>query len=135
MCPSVHRLTGGHSQGGRRAVTVALALLLLTGCASAPAAPVESITPLVGKWAGTVETEKGSQQFFYLTVNPDQTIVATWGIYWSWGRIALADGQATYRLNPPPLEGTVRFYQGNGTATLYLDDLWATFHAVVTKQQ
>ncbi len=117
-----------------RSVAVAVVLMLLTGCASSPPTPVTSIGPLVGKWAGTVVTERGFQQFFYLTINADQTLVATWGIYWSWGRIELANGQATYRMTPPPLEGTLRFYQDNGKPTLYMDDLWATFHAVVTKQ-
>ena len=77
---------------------------------------------------------KGTQEFFYLTINADQTLVAEWGINWSWGRVTLANGQATYQMNPPPLEGTLRFYQGNGKPTLYMNDLWANFYAVVTKQ-
>ena len=113
---------------------VAVLLVLFTGCASSPPTPVTSISPLVGKWAGTVTGERGGQQFFYLTINADQTLVATWGINWSWGRVTVANGQATYQMAPPPLEGTLRFYQGNGRPTLYMDDLWANFYAVVTKQ-
>ena len=117
-----------------RPAAVAVLLVLLTGCASSPPTPVTSIGPLVGNWAGTVVAERGAQQFFYLTINADQTLVATWGINWSWGRVTLANGQATYQMTPPPLEGTLRFYQGNGKPTLFMDDLWANFYAVVTKQ-
>ncbi len=82
-----------------RSAAVAVLLVLLTGCASSPPTPVTSIGPLVGKWAGTVVAERGTQQFFYLTINADQTLVATWGINWSWGRVTLANGQATYQMN------------------------------------
>jgi len=116
-----------------RSAALAVAVVLLVGCASATPTPVTSIDPLVGKWAGTVETDRGSQQFFYLTINADQTLVATWGVYWSWGRVTVANGQARYQMTPPPLEGTFRLHQDGGKSTLYIDDLWATFHAVVTR--
>jgi hypothetical protein len=136
--PSPRVTTSRASRLPRRSVTrsaaVAVLLVLFTGCASSPPTPVTSISPLVGKWAGTVAAERGGQQFFYLTLNADQTLVAMWGINWSWGRVTVANGQATYQMTPPPLEGTIRFYQGNGKPTLYLDDLWANFYAVVTKQ-
>jgi len=117
-----------------RSAVVAISLMLLTGCASSPPTPVASIGPLVGKWAGTVTAEKGSQEFFNLTINADQTLVASWGLNWTWGRITVANGQASYQMTPPPLEGTFRFYAGNGKPTLYMNDLWANFYAVVTKQ-
>ena len=124
-------MTTGRSGG--RSASVAVVLAFLAGCASATPTPVTSVDPLVGKWAGTVETDRGNQQFFYLTINADQTLVATWGVYWSWGRVTVANGQARYQMTPPPLEGTFRLYQVGGKPTLYIDDLWATFHAVVTR--
>src|SRR5262245_28305081 len=105
--------------------------MLLTSCASVP--PVTSIEPLLGKWAGTLD-RGGPLVPFYLDIHPDQTIVATWGLNWAWGRITIANGKAAYELSPPPLEGTVRFYRQDGKPTIYLDDLFATFHAVVTPQ-
>ncbi len=85
-----------------RAAAGAVVLILLNGCASARPTPVTSIGPLVGKWSGTVETDRGYQQFFYLTINADQTLVASWGVYWSWGRVIVSSGQATYQMTPPP---------------------------------
>jgi hypothetical protein len=113
---------------GRYAL-VPLALTLLAGCASVPA--VTSIEPLVGHWAGTLDLG-GPLIPFYLTVKPDQTIVATWALNWANGRITIANGRATYQMTPPPQEGTIRFYQGNGKPTIYMDDLFLSFHAVVT---
>jgi hypothetical protein len=115
-----------------RAAVVAVTLALLTGCASAPPSPVVSIEPLVGRWSGTVDLGRGLE-FFYLTIHPDETIVARWRVNWAYGRITIVNGQATYQMTPPPLEGTVRFYH-DGKPTLYLDDLFASFHAVVTPQ-
>src|SRR5262245_5747759 len=112
-----------------RSLAVVLGLLFLGSCAPVP--PVTSIEPLVGKWSGTLDTG-GPLEPFYLTINPDQTIVASWGINWAWGRITIANGQATYQLRPPPLEGTVRFYQ-EAKPTIYLDDTFASFHATVRR--
>ena len=123
-----------------RSTAAVISLTLVAGCASAPPAPVTSIAPLVGKWAGTVAVGKGdvgkggALEPFYLSINADQTLVATWGVNWSWGTITVANGQATYQMTPPPFEGTMRFYPDNGKPTLYLDDLFASFQAVVTRQ-
>jgi hypothetical protein len=111
--------------------SMALAVTLLAGCASVP--PVTSIEPLVGKWAGILD-RGGPLTPFYLTVNPDQTIVATWALTWANGRITIADGRATYQMTPPILEGTIRYYPGPGKPTIVMDDLFESFHAVVHPQ-
>ena len=116
-----------------RCVGVAVSLALLTGCASAPPTPIISIAPLLGKWSGTLD-QGGPREFFYLTVNADQTFVASWGINWSNGRITIANGKATYQMSPPPLEGTLTLYEGEGKPQLYMQDLWQAFRAIVTKQ-
>jgi hypothetical protein len=117
-----------------RSAAVAVTLMLVAGCASSPAATLTGVEPLVGKWSGTVD-RGGPRQFFYLTINADQTLVAAWGLNWTSGRITITNGQATYQMTPPPLEGTVRLYQEDGKSTLYMDDLFASFRAVVTKQE
>ncbi len=67
-------MTTGRSGG--RSAALAVIIGLVAGCASATPTKVTSIDPLVGKWAGTVESERGSQQFFYLTINADHTLVS-----------------------------------------------------------
>jgi hypothetical protein len=118
-----------------RSGPVLLVLLLLAGCASSPpATPLAGVGPLVGKWAGTVSIGRRFDQPFYLTINPDGTFVATWGSNWNWGTIKIEGGQARYEMAPPPREGVLRFYAQNVRATLYMDDLWGGFNAVVRKQ-
>ena len=119
----------------RRRLAVAVSLVLLTGCAtaSAPPTPITSITPLVGKWSGTVD-QGGRPEFFYLTINPDQTFVASWGINWCNGRITIANGMATYQMTPPPLEGTMVLYGDGGKPSLQMQDTWQSFRAIVTQQ-
>ena len=121
-------------QGWRRSAACVAMIALLTSCASVPPTPVTSIEPLVGKWSGTVDTGRGPLQFFYLTINPDQTLVATWGLNWAWGTVTLANGRASYRMNPPPLEGSIVYFRSDGRESLTLNDLFANFYATVTRQ-
>ena len=117
-----------------RFIAVGILVALLAGCASAPPTPIDSIEPLVGKWAGTVTPEGGSQLFFYLTVNPDRTIVANWGVNWANGSISVANGKATYKMQPQQYEGVITYYQGPGKPTIYMKDTFLVFYAVATKQ-
>ncbi|MCI0546458.1 MAG: hypothetical protein L0027_04165 [Candidatus Rokubacteria bacterium] len=122
-------------RAGVRSGPILLILMLLAGCASSPpATPLTGVEPLVGKWAGTVSIGRRFDEPFYLTVNPDGRFVATWGSNWNWGTITVASGQGRYQMAPPPREGVLRFYQQDGRATLFMDDLWGGFNAVVTKQ-
>ena len=63
-----------------RATFVLGALALLAGCATVPSIPLTDIGAIQGKWRGTITVGLGPPQFYYLTVNPDSTIVAEWGI-------------------------------------------------------
>jgi hypothetical protein len=116
----------------KRSAVMGLVLMMLGGCASATPAPVDSIAPLVGKWSGTVD-QGGGLQFFYLTVHADGSFVATWGLNWSWGTITLENGRASFQMTPPLREGTLRYYPDEGKPQLFMDALFANFHAVVTK--
>jgi hypothetical protein len=118
----------------KRSAAMALVMVILGGCASATPAPLDSIAPLVGKWSGTVD-QGGGLQFFYLTIHADATFVATWGISWSYGAITFENGRASFQMSPPLREGTLRYYpgEGGGKPQLFMDALFASFHAVVTK--
>jgi hypothetical protein len=113
---------------------LAVMLVLVAACASAPARYLTSIEPLVGNWSGTVDLG-GPVVFFYLSINADQTLAAHWGLNSSFGRITIEHGEAAYQMSPPPLEGTLRLDEEDGTPTLHMDDLFARFHAVVTRRR
>ena len=118
-----------------RFVMLAVGWLFLQGCASmsTPATPVTSIDPLVGKWSGTV-TIGQSLGFFYLTINPDRTLIATWGGTTAWGTVSVASGQATYQMAPPPQEGSFKLYRGKGKPQLYMENVTGSFIATVTPE-
>jgi hypothetical protein len=119
-----------------RSSAVLLLFVFMTGCASsAPPVRLTELTPLVGKWSGTVTVGPQFEQFFYLTINADQTLVAISGSTTSWGTVKLANGQASFEMSPPPREGTFRLYQGRGKPTLYMENLTGAFYAVVTRQE
>ena len=114
---------------------LAVLVLLVQACASAtPATPVTSITPLVGKWTGTVNVGPRID-FIYLTINPDQTLIASWGDITARGTVTVANGKASYQMTPPPQEGTILLYTGKGKPQLYLENLMGGFAATVEPQQ
>jgi hypothetical protein len=97
-----------------RHLSLALALAAaLAGCASTtPPLKLTSVAPLVGKWQGTIAVGMGPPQFYYLTVNPDASIVATWGANWQWGKITV-NGTEGGRFELDHLTtGTLLYYDG-----------------------
>ena len=82
-----------------RPILVLGALALASGCATVPSIPLADIRAIEGKWRGTITVGKGSPQFYYLTVNPDSTIVAEWGMNWQWGAITLSGGKARFEIS------------------------------------
>ena len=89
-------MTALRSLGAALAVAV---LIPAAGCATVPSVPLTDIQAIQGKWGGTITVGMGSQQFYYLTVNPDSTIVAEWGMNWQWGTITLSGGKARFELS------------------------------------
>jgi hypothetical protein len=116
-----------------------LALTILTGCASLSppsGAPITDIDQIAGKWVGTINP--GSNSFedpFYLTIMPDGKLVAGWGINTSWGTVTIRNGQATFQMEPPIAEGSIRLYLDGGKRTLIMDAVTPSFTAQVTPQR
>ena len=113
-------------------------LTILAGCASLPSAsgaPITDIHQIAGKWAGTINPgHNGFKDPFYLTITPDGKLVAGWGVNTSWGTVTLRNGQATFEMQPPVAEGTIRLYDDGGRRTLIMDGSLPSFTAQVTPQ-
>jgi hypothetical protein len=111
---------------------------ILAGCASLPSAsgaPITDIDQIAGKWAGTITPGRnGSADLFYLTITPDGKLVARWGLNTSWGTVTIRNGQATFEMQPPISEGTIRLYLDGGRRTLIVDGVLPSFSAQVTPQ-
>jgi len=110
---------------------ILLPLVVLAGCASATPTPIPSIQAIEGKWAGTITRGAGSQDFYYLTVHPDGSIVTQWGTNWKWGNITLDGGQGSFELMDR-VTGTVRYYAGPSGRSLELKPEFEDWSATVT---
>jgi len=123
----------------RGCAVLLVALIILAGCASLPSAsgaPITGIDQIAGKWAGTINPgHHGFEDPFYLTITPDGKLVAGWGVNTSWGTVTIRNGQATFEMQPPIAEGTIRLYDGGARRTLIMDGSLPSFTAQVTPQQ
>jgi hypothetical protein len=122
----------------RGSALLLVTLTILAGCASLPAAngaPIINIDQLAGKWAGTINPgHDGFADPFYLTITPDGKLVAGWGVDTSWGTVTIRNGQATFEMQPPISEGTIRLYLDGGRRMLIMDGVLPSFSAQVTPQ-
>ncbi len=103
------------------ALTVMLSVQL-AGCASSPdlqPKPVTSLQQLEGKWQGTITVGRDVQQFYYLTIEPDGSMVAQWGRNWQWGKVTLTGGDPSFELQNIST-GTLKYYEGPGGRSLAL---------------
>lgn len=118
----------------RRSLRAALALgalALVVGCASVPSKPLTDIRAIEGKWRGTITVGMGSPQFYYLTVNPDSTIVTEWGANWQWGRIALSGGKARFELSHLS-SGTLLYFDGSDGRVITMTPDFGGWYVYVT---
>ena len=121
----------GQMRWWRRGALLVATLAILAGCASlkpAGGTPITDISLIAGDWAGTMTQP---YEPFYLKITPDRKLVAAWGPNYAWGTVTLRNGQATFEMQPPLLEGTIRLYLDGDRRTLALDDRWASFNAQV----
>jgi len=127
----------GMTRRGSR-LALLLTLTILTGCASIRStggAPITDIDQIAGKWMGTINPGYNSfEDPFYLTIMPDGKLVAGWGINTSWGTVTIRNGQATFQMEPPIAEGSIRLYLDGGKRTLIMDAVIPSFTAQVTPQ-
>lgn len=119
-----------------RALRAALALAvvgLLTGCASGPPPRrLTSVEPLVGKWQGTIAVGLGPPQFYYLTVSPDASIVATWGANWQWGKITVNGSEGARFELDHITSGTLLYYSGPSGSAIQMTPDFGGWYVWVT---
>ncbi len=121
----------GHMRRWPGGALLVATLAILAGCGvlkPAGGAPITDISLIAGDWAGTIAPP---YEPFYLKITPDRKLVAAWGPNYAWGTVTLRNGQATFEMQPPLLEGTIRLYLDGDRRALALDDRWASFNAEV----
>jgi len=93
-----------------RATLILLAAALLLGASSVTGKPITAIRMIEGKWRGQISFTGGPYEIYYLTINPDGTIVAAWGVNTRWGKVTLSGGKA--RFSFPTESGVLYYYEG-----------------------
>lgn len=121
----------------RFSVGVTLVSILLVGCGSmapAPSTPITSMSQLEGKWAGTITIGfAGPQQQYFLTIHPDGSLVAQYGLNWQWGKIALSGGAATYEMTDSST-GTLQYFAGPRGRSITMTSTFGNVSVYVTPQ-
>jgi uncharacterized protein YndB with AHSA1/START domain len=92
-----------------RLVLILLAAALALGASSVTGKPITDIRMIEGKWRGQIAFTGGPYQIYYLTINPDATIVAAWGASTGWGKVTLSGGKA--RFSFPTTSGDLYYYE------------------------
>ncbi|HEV8436749.1 MAG TPA: hypothetical protein VGT40_01505 [Methylomirabilota bacterium] len=105
--------------------------LVLGGCATLPpAAPIPDVATLAGTWSGIVELGRGPFELFYVTIDPDGSLMAWWGITTRWGRLQLGEGRPRFSLYI--WSGDLEYFEGDGQRVLILKEDFGSFYARVT---
>ncbi len=123
----------------RFVVLMVLGALLLGGCGAArssPPTPVTNMSQIEGKWRGTItEGFSGPEQLYYLTIRPDGSLVAQWGMNWQWGNVTLSGGTASFNMSggvAGTSSGTIAYSAGPGQRSLTLNSTFGNWSANVT---
>ena len=95
-----------------------------------PQQPIPSVSAIAGKWRGTIQFGRGPYELFYLTINPDGSLVAWWGITTRWGKLDL-EGRRT-RFSLYIWSGDLEYFVGGGQRILTLKEDFGGFYAQAT---
>jgi hypothetical protein len=118
---------------GRRALGATLllaALLTPAGCASLPPArAVTEIALVAGRWQGQIAFARSSYQLFYLTINPDGTVVASWDGVTRYGKVTLEGARTRFSLYI--WSGSLDYLEGGGQRIILLKEDFGSWDAIV----
>jgi hypothetical protein len=121
------------SRLSRRLLGAALLLAAVVtpaGCASLPPArTVTDVALIAGRWQGQIAFARSSYQLFYLTINPDATVVASWDGVTRYGKVTL-EGTRT-RFTFYIWSGSLDYLEGNGERVILLKEDFGAWDAIV----
>jgi hypothetical protein len=115
---------------GACSTLLAVALSSMAGCASLPPArAVTDVGQIAGRWQGQIKFGGGSYQLFYLTINPDGSLVAYWNGITRYGKVTL-EGPRT-RFGFYIWSGSLDYLEGNGERVILLREDFGSWDAIV----
>jgi hypothetical protein len=112
------------------AVLLLMAAVAPAGCAPLPPArQVTDLALIAGRWRGQIVFGRGPYQLFYLTVNPDGTMIASWDGITRWGKVTVEGGRARFGLYI--WSGSLDYLEGGGDRVILLKEDFAHWDAIV----
>jgi hypothetical protein len=126
----MRRVLVGHGRQALFAALLVLTALAPAGCAPLPPArQVTDINLIAGRWQGQIVFGRGSYQLFYLTINPDGTLIASWDGVTRWGKVTL-EGART-RFSFYIWSGNLDYLEGGGNRVMLLKEDFSQWDAIV----
>ena len=83
----------------------------------------------MGRWQGQITFSRGPYQLFYLTINPDGTLIASWDGVTRWGKVTL-EGART-RFSFYIWSGNLDYLEGGGNRVILLKEDFSQWDAIV----
>lgn len=118
------------ARAGHALCAAVLAVAALAGCASLP--PARQVTDLdliAGRWRGQIAFSRGPYQLFYLTINPDGTLIAAWDGGTRWGKVTVEGGRARFSFYI--WSGSLDYLEGGGDRVILLKEDFSHWDAIV----
>ncbi len=107
-----------------------LALLSVAVCASLPPVrPITDIRQIAGRWQGQIKFGRGSYELFYLTINRDGSLIASWDGITRHGKVTL-EGPRT-RFSFFIWSGNLDYLGGNGNRVILMKEDFSAWDALV----
>jgi hypothetical protein len=119
-------------RAGRALCAALLAVVAVTPAGCAPLPPARQVTDInliAGRWQGQIVFGRGSYQLFYLTINPDATLVASWDGVTRWGKVTLEGGRARFSFYI--WSGNLDYLEGGGDRVILLKEDFSHWDAIV----
>lgn len=98
-----------------------------------PQRRITSVGAIAGKWRGNIKFGRGPYELFYLTINPDGSLMAWWGVATRWGKVELGGRRARFSLYI--WSGDLEYFEGGGQRLLTLKEDFGGFYAQVSPLQ
>jgi len=109
-----------------------LLTLTMVGCATLPPpTPIPNVAAIGGPWSGTIQFGRGPYELFYLTVDPDGSIVGVWGPNTRFGRVDLTN-PARPRFSLYIWSGDLQYLGSDARRMLVMKEDFGMFYAQVT---
>jgi hypothetical protein len=107
-----------------------IAAAAAAGCASLPPArAVTDMNMVAGRWRGQIAFSRSPYELFYLTINPEGTLVASWDAVTRYGKVTLEGGRARFSILI--WSGSLDYLEGGSERVILLKEDFGHWDAIV----